>query len=74
MLIQFQKIFTFDASHPPERNVELFLDHLTEQNPDFTQLLISGLQILSPLPDQGPERTAKRQQANAKIRTGLDSM
>jgi hypothetical protein len=74
MPIQIQKIFTFDPSQVPERNIELFLDHLTEQNPESTQLLISGLQILLPLPDQGPERNTKRQQANAKIRAGLDSV
>lgn len=74
MPIKIQKIFMFDPSQGPEQNIELFLEHLTEQNPEFTQLLISALQVLLPLPDQGPERNTKRQQANAKIRTSLESV
>lgn len=73
MPIQLRTIFAFDPSLTPEQNIDLFINHLTADNSEFTQLLVSGLHILLPLPEQGPDRNAKRQQANAKIRTDLQN-
>lgn len=73
MPIQIRTIFAFDPSRTPEQNIDLFINHLTADNAEFTQLLVSGLDILLPLPDQGPDRNAKRQQANAKIRADLQN-
>jgi len=74
MPIQFRKIFAFDSSRSPERNIDSFFAHIAEEDTDLTQLLNSAIAGLLPLPEPGSDRNARRRQANAAVKAGLDQL
>ena len=66
--------FEFDGSKGPAENLDFFLQHLATEEAALAALLRDALNILLPLPESGLQRTAKRQQANAKVLLGLESL
>lgn len=56
--------FSFDPSLSPRDNVELFLDHLAGNEPEFAQLLRDHAHILV---EGAKERKSARQEFNQEV-------
>ena len=70
---QTQPPFRFDPSLSPKENIDRFLAHLRERDPELSALLANHVNGMLPLPLDAQERAARRSVFNTAIATALDA-